>query len=335
VTPRGNSSVNSDGIATALELSFPGIVSRDVSLAKSSRWRVGGQADVIVRPQSLKQLCELRAYLLKHNLKSTVIGATSNLLFADEGLRCVAIDMASGFDLLRFDNRRITVGAGVWVPQLARVAMKAGLSGIEHICGIPGTLGGLICMNGGSQRRGIGEVVETITSVDKAGVVRIRDSGDCGFAYRTSLFQSIDDIVVEASIALTPTKNIKSDRGDIRRTMLAIMANRREKFPKQLPNCGSVFVSNPAMYAAYGPPGAVIERLGFKGMRVGGAEVSLQHANFIVNAGAATAADILSLITIIRASVREATGYEMAVEARFVRPDGKMVPAYGAPTEDF
>ena len=109
--------------------------------------------------------------------------------------------------------------------------------------------------------------------------------------------------------------------------MKEILASRRRKFPQKLPNCGSVFVSNPAMYADYGPPGAMIEKLGFKGRRVGDALVSPHHANFIVNAGRATARDTLALIAEIRETVRRETGYAMDVEARYVTEAGAVVPA--------
>lgn len=325
---------SADKTAAILEQAFPGAVLRDVSLAAVSRWRVGGTADIVVQPESVDQLCQLRALLTTQGIASTTIGATTNLLFADEGLRAVAIHIGEAFDTLSIDGPEISVGAGVWVPALARAAMQAGLSGIEHICGIPGTLGGLVCMNGGSQRRGIGEAIVEVTSVDAHGNVRTRNREECGFAYRRSVFQDADEIITGARLALDPPDDRLAKRSGIRRAMIKIMSDRRQKFPHHTPNCGSVFVSNPAMYADHGPPGAVIERLGFKGTRRGGAEVSPLHANFIVNKDGARAADILSLITTIRTAVQEATGYEMAVEARYVRPDGVMVPAFGMPTSD-
>ncbi|MER8880680.1 UDP-N-acetylmuramate dehydrogenase [Mesorhizobium sp. M0684] len=312
-----------ESAADVLENAFPGAVLRDVSLATISRWRIGGRADVIARPRNIEELCHLRAFLAAADIRHVVIGATSNLLFADEGLRAVAVQIGHHFSSVVVSGKEITAGAGAWVPGLARRAMQAGLAGIEHTCGIPGTLGGLVCMNGGSQRRGIGEAITEVTSVDSGGRLLRRDAAGCGFAYRRSAFQGNDEVVVSARLELTPALV----RGDIRRRMLAIMGDRRRKFPHHTPNCGSVFVSNPAMYAQYGPPGAVIERLGFKGRRIGGAEVSPQHANFIINSGGARAQDVLGLITGIKTAVHRETGYDMEVEARYVRPDGAMVPA--------
>ena len=201
--------------------------------------------------------------------------------------------------------------------------MQAGLTGIERTCGIPGTLGGLICMNGGSQRHGIGEVIVSVTSVDAEGAIRHRSREDCAFAYRHSVFQSNNEVIAGAMLRLEPA----ADRGAVRREMLEILGSRRRKFPQKEPNCGSVFVSNPAMYAEYGPPGAMIERLGFKECRVGGAMVSPHHANFIVNVGNATAIDVLSLIAKIKVAVLADTGYAMEVEARFVTVEGEILPA--------
>lgn len=301
-----------------LERICPGAVALNVPLARISRWRIGGIADVIVRPRSINELARLRAWLHEQKLAHVVFGATSNLLFADEGLRAIGVQIGEAFAPLCIVGSEITAGPGVWVPKLARRAMQAGLTGIEHICGIPGTLGGLICMNGGSQRKGIGEVIVSITSVDARGTIRHRSREECAFAYRRSIFQSNDEVIAGAVLRLEPA----ADRGAVRREMLEILGSRRCKFPQKEPNCGSVFVSNPTMYAEYGPPGAIIERLGFKGHRVGEAMVSPQHANFIVNEGGASAADVLALIDIIKATVLADTGFTMEVEARFVTEDG-------------
>lgn len=304
-----------------LEGICPGSVVRDVSLASISRWRIGGIADVIVRPRNIEELARLRAWLHAQGLAHVVIGATTNLLFADEGLRAVCVQIGGAFAPLSIAGCEITAGPGVWVPGLARRAMQAGLTGIEHTCGIPGTLGGLICMNGGSQRKGIGDVVVSVTSVDLEGNIHQRSCLDCGFAYRCSVFQDNNEIIAGAVMRL----DYASDHWQIRREMLEILRSRRHKFPQRQPNCGSVFVSNPKMYINYGPPGAVIERLGFKGTQAGRAMVSPIHANFIVNLGGATAADVLSLVSIIKARVLASTGYEMRAEACFVTSSGKIM----------
>lgn len=297
---------------------FRGAVRTNVLLREVTRWRVGGPADAIVSPRSVEELAQLRAWIYERQVPSIVIGATSNLLFSDEGLRAIAIHIGPKLAALTISDGLISAGPGVWVPGLARSAMLAGLTGIEHTCGIPGTLGGLVYMNGGSQRRGIGEHVLAVRTVCPSGKIRTRDQKACGFAYRSSAFQGVDEVISGVDLLLPPV----ADRKAQRKEMLGILRDRRMKFPKKLPNCGSVFVSNPAMYASYGPPGKVIEQAGFKGRRVGGMQVSDMHANFIVNLGEGRATEALELINQIRSKVKQNTGYEMAVEVRYVTPSG-------------
>lgn len=309
------------GLSTAaIELSrmFPGAVQCNVPLRSISRWRIGGHADLMVSPRSVNELARLRSWLHANGIPSVVIGATSNLLFADEGLRAVVIRIGEGLSSVSIQGTRISAEAGTWVPGLARRAMMAGLEGIEHTCGIPGTIGGLVCMNGGSQRKGIGTHVRSVISVDAEGGLTERNQAECGFAYRTSIYQSGSEVIASVELELAAG----GERTSQRREMLEILRSRRSKFPQKLPNCGSVFVSNPAMYAQYGPPGQVIEDQGLKGHSIGGAYVAPEHANFIINDGSATAKDVLSLIALVKDTVASATGYHMAVEARYVSTSG-------------
>lgn len=308
------------GTAEALEAAFPGTLARGVDLSRMSHWRIGGTADLVVHPRSAADLARLIRWLNARAVPHVVIGATTNLLFADEGLRAVCIRIGPDLAGMRVDGARLICEPGAWAPRVARAAMQAGLTGIEHVCGIPGTIGGLVYMNGGSQRRGIGEAVTAVQAIDRHGRLHRRTAADCGFRYRHSAFQETGEIVAGVELCLTPGGKPAA----IRREMLAIMASRRQKFPRKEPNCGSVFVSNPAFYAEYGPPGAVIERMGFKGLAEGGAQVSPRHANFIVNRGGARARDVLVLIRRIRDRVAEGTGYRMEVEARYVFPDGRI-----------
>jgi UDP-N-acetylmuramate dehydrogenase len=235
----------------------------------------------------------------------------------------VCIQIGENFADMTISGTDVLAGPGVWIPGLARKALNAGLTGAEHICGVPSTLGGLVCMNGGTQRKGIGDAVVTVESVDREGHLTTRTADQCGFAYRTSAFQSNDEVIGQVRLRFRPALDVRA----VRQEMLSILRSRKARFPKRLPNCGSVFVSNPAMYEAFGPPGALIEALGFKGIVEGGAQVSNQHANFINNLGGATAKDVLTLIHRIKQAVLDHTGYEMRAEARFVAPDGRMMPA--------
>lgn len=298
----------------------PGGVHQKVSLAQMSQWGIGGIADLIIRPSSTCQLSDLRRWFYRNDVHHLTIGSTSNLLFADDGLRAPCIQLGNHLSRITIDNDMVYAQAGVWVPILARQLMMADLTGGEHICGIPGTLGGLVCMNGGSQRKGIGSNVISVESVGPTGDITLRMAVECRFAYRHSVYQSNDETITSVTLMFD-----KGRGADIRHNMLGILASRRQKFPRKLPNCGSVFKSNPAMYSEIGPPGMAIEKLGFKGIRKGGAQVSPQHANFIVNTGGATASDVLKLIAEISKKVKLSTGYYMEPEALYVTPDGKVV----------
>lgn len=300
---------------------FPEIVEFNVPLSKLSQWKVGGRADVIIRPRNKEELIKVRQWLYSHDLKSVIIGNTTNLLFSDEGLRAIVVQIGASFSKVKIEGLEVIAEPGIWVPNLARLAMKAGLSGIEHTCGIPGTLGGLIVMNGGSQRQGIGSVVTYVETIDNQGKIKRYTNQQCKFSYRQSIFQNKDEVVVEVGLRL----NSNRDKCDIRQDMLDILRSRRKKFPRKQPNCGSVFVSNPSMYEDYGPPGKIIETFGFKGLSQGDAEISQIHANFIVNKGSAQSKDILYLINTVKETVYEKTGHRMMVEAKFVNSTGEIM----------
>lgn len=321
--------INPPGLLSDLRELVPGGVRTDVPLDRVSRWRVGGPASLLVRPDSADQVQRLMAYVSHHQLPYVVLGSTSNLLFADEGLHVLVIQIGNALSGFRVEGNRVWCQAGAWVPGFARRVAMAGLRGAEHTCGIPGTLGGLICMNGGSQRKGIGDHVIDVLSVTEAGEWRVRSRQECAFSYRDSVFRSLREIIVSARFRFRGARPGQSSR----REMLDILGQRRRKFPRRLPNCGSVFVSDPSMYEDYGPPGAVIEKCGLKGAKIGDAMVSPAHANFIVNLGHARAEDILALIGQVRTTVRHCIGYDMAAEVCYVRPDGRIVPAHLAADE--
>lgn len=314
-----------NSIVNDLHQKFPGAVFSNIPLNHFSRWKVGGLADVIIYPRNIKELSSIRAWIHHRDLPSLIIGATSNLLFSDKGLHAIAICIDSRFSSFLIQNETITADPGIWVPFLARKAMQSSLSGIEHTCGIPGTLGGLVCMNGGSQRKGIGKNITKIQSVNARGDIIERNNAECKFAYRTSIFQSNNEVIAKIFLELEK----KSEKSSIRSNMLNILRDRRSKFPQKIPNCGSVFVSNPAMYADYGPPGKIIETLGLKGHRIGGAQISPMHANFIINdvssGNRASTSDIIELINLVRGTVEINTGYRMDVEVRNVLEDGSIV----------
>lgn len=300
-------------------------VRRGVALSELSRWRIGGPADLVIEPADEAGLASLLRAIAASGMPSVVIGDGSNLLFDDAGFRGVVVRIGRAMGRMKIDGTRVWAQAGIWVPYFARRVGCAGLTGIEHTIGIPGTLGGLIAMNGGSQRKGIGDQLVSATCLDRNGGRHVFSREECGFAYRRSLFQTRDLVVTEAEFELA-----QGDARQIRRRMIEIMADRRRKFPLKLPNCGSVFLSDPAMYDTLGPPGKAIEEAGLRGRRIGGAQIAENHGNFIVNLGTATSRDVLALIALIRRTVQERTGFLMNCEVRHIAPDGQIRPAHAA-----
>ena len=291
-------------------------------LANHCSWRIGGPADVLLVPQRPEQVVTTVRFARQQGVPLLIIGQGTNLLFADAGLRGIVLKLGSAMGRWTIEERRIVAEAGLWVPRLARLAARAGLAGLEHIIGIPGTLGGLVLMNGGSHRQGIGDRVLRVWTVDRQGREQVLSREDCRFGYRRSALQETGAVVLKAELECP-----LGDPRHIRQMMLADLRERRRKFPRKEPNCGSVFLSTPQMHATVGPPGKVIEEAGLKGVRIGGAEVSPLHANFIVNRGNATARDVLALIARIRRTVRERIGFDLRCEVRYVTARAEILPA--------
>lgn len=292
-------------------------------LARHNSWQVGGPADLLVEPDSPQQVAAVVRFARCQQIPLVVIGQGTNLLFDDAGVRGIVLKIGGQMSDIRIEGQRILADGGVWVPQLARLSMGAGLTGLEHCIGIPGTLGGLVAMNGGSQRKGIGDNIKQVWVVTAQGEQKILSRDECEFSYRHSALQGSGAVVVKAELECQT-----GDIAEIRREMVCDLRNRRHKFPRKQPNCGSVFLSTAEMHASVGPPGKIIEEAGLKGFRVGQAEVSRQHANFIVNLGGATSADILTLIAQIRQRIHQKIGFELDCEVRYVSPEGRVFPAH-------
>jgi UDP-N-acetylmuramate dehydrogenase len=302
-----------------------GHCSFDALLAEHNSWQIGGPADLLVEPTSAGQVAAVVRFANQNKIPLVVIGQGTNLLFDDAGLRGILLKLGDKFSRITIDGNRILADAGAWVPGLARKAMAAGLAGLEHTIGIPGTIGGLVLMNGGSQRRGIGENVRRVWVVSHTGEMNELSREECAFSYRKSALQGTGAVVVRAELECE-----HAERATIRTRMLEDLRERRRKFPRKEPNCGSVFLSTTTMHESVGPPGKIIEEAGLKGTCIGDAEVSHRHANFIVNRGRASSKDVLALIDHIRNVVNSRIGFDLCCEVRYVSPEGAITPAHKA-----
>ena len=284
-----------------------------VSLADYTTWRVGGPAEWLAEPSQTDQLSELISWAQQRKIPWRVIGAGSNLLISDEGLQGLTICLRKlqGMEV-ETQTGLVTAFAGEPIPTLARRAARGGLHGLEWAVGIPGTVGGAAVMNAGAQGGCTAERLISVDVIDPreaggAGVIRTLTNAELEFDYRHSLLQSSDLMVIAARFQLEPGHDPK----ELSRVTSGNLSHRTTTQPYQWPSCGSVF-RNPEPQKA----GQLIEAVGLKGRRIGGAEVSMVHANFIVNTGNATANDILQLIELVQHEVQRSHGIALHPEVK-------------------
>ncbi|MFC1764181.1 UDP-N-acetylmuramate dehydrogenase [Planctomycetota bacterium] len=292
-------------------------------LGRHCTWRIGGPTDLLAEPQSVAQVALLIRRARDLKMPFVVIGKGSNLLFNDSGLRGLVIKIDRGLSRISINGRTVTAQAGIAMPRLAHRLGRAGLGGLEHTVGIPGNLGGLVVMNGGSLRQNIGDVITSVTYVDEDGNLQTRGQVDCDFSYRNSWFLHHAGWIVEVSLELLP-----KPAAELMPVMLDILRTRRKHFPLQYPNCGSVFKNSDRLFRAVGPPGRAIESLGLKGRRNGGLEISARHANFFINRDQGTCRDALGLIDQVSGLAARHLGCGLEAEVRYVDSQGRIQPAH-------
>ena len=283
---------------------------RSVGLADYTTWRVGGAAQWFAEPESALQLQALLAWAQAEGLPALVIGAGSNLLVSDAGLEGLTLcNRRLQGAVLDAGTGLIEAQAGEPIPSLARRAARAGLSGLEWSVGIPGTVGGAAVMNAGAQGGCTAEWLHSVQVLDPArpDAPFSLSAAELAFAYRHSRLQQEPLLVLSARFRLEPGH----DPSAVSARTSGNLHSRTSTQPYQQPRCGSVF-RNPEPQKA----GRLIEALGLKGLAIGGAEVSPIHANFIVNTGHASAADIDALIREVQRRVREDQGVDLHPEVK-------------------
>ncbi|HZG74470.1 MAG TPA: UDP-N-acetylmuramate dehydrogenase [Paenibacillus sp.] len=274
------------------------------ALAPHTTWKIGGPADVLVIPSGKAELAATVSTLRRYGVPWTPLGRGSNLLVSDRGIRGVVIKLGDAFDFVRFDGERVTAGGAYSFIKLSVMSGKEGLTGLEFAGGIPGTVGGAVYMNAGAMASDVSRILITAEVVLENGKLAVWNRDDFRFAYRHSALHGTRTIVTEATFQLA-----YGDRREIAAAMAAYKDRRKRTQPLHLPCAGSVFRNPEGTHAA-----RLIEEAGLKGLRVGGAEVSTLHANFIVNTGNATAEDVLTLIKRIQQTVEEKTGIRLVPE---------------------
>jgi len=297
---------------------FRGEVKLQEPMSGHTSFRIGGIADALVSPVDRQDLIALLQETGYQDLPYVILGGGTNLLVRDGGFRGVvinlnkmaAIEISREYRSLGGAFSVITVEAGAMLARLLSFAVERGLTGLEFATGIPGTVGGAVCMNAGTAQGEMGDIIDTVTLAAPSGELILRRSDEMGFGYRTANVPA-GHVVLDATIILR-----YGDAGKIKARVKQIMAQRKERQPWGLPNAGSVF-KNPLDESA----GKLIESAGLKGLTVGGAQVSEKHANFIVNLGNAKAADVLQLMERIRERVLDRHRVRLEPEIKIIGED--------------
>lgn len=286
-----------------LEPLVKGVLQRSVPLAAYTTWQIGGPAEILFLPRSIQE-CSLALELsARHGVAVTFLGSGSNVLIADEGLKGIVI-ITRDMNNITWNADEVHAEAGVFLPALCKEAAERGLSGLEFATGVPGTLGGAILMNAGTKYGYMEKAVKEVTALDSKGCLITYPKEEIEFLYRNSSFRGKNELIAAATLKLK-----MGTRQEIKAAMADILEQRRVKQPLEYPNAGSVF-KNPPGHSA----GRLIEAVGAKGWRRGDAQVSEKHANFIVNLGQATAADVIGLIKEVQREVYQKFAVHLETE---------------------
>ncbi len=283
---------------------LPGVAKVDELLSKHTTFRIGGPAAIHFSPANDDAVVGALAWARKLGIPWLVLGLGSNVLIRDKGFNGLVVQLGKGLDAVANKGNIWKVGAGLPTPLLSRRTAEAGMAGVQRLIGVPGTVGGGVFMNAGAHGQEFASVVQSATLLLPSGEVEERPRKGIPFSYRRS---GLEDAVV-----LGCTLKLEEDRADkLKADMGMLLKKRRAGTPFDQPCCGSVF-KNPDIMTA----GRLIERCGLKGRRVGGAEFSTMHANYIVNKGNAVADDVLKLIDIARTAVFKEFGVELELEVK-------------------
>jgi UDP-N-acetylmuramate dehydrogenase len=297
---------------------FKGEIRTNEPLSRHTSYAIGGPADILAYPADQKDLMVLLQEIKTLNLHYFVLGGGTNLLVRDGGFRGVMVSLQR-MHTIKIEREYRSIGgsfvvicadAGASLAKLLSFSVEHGLTGLEFAAGIPGTVGGAVCMNAGTSLGEIGDIVESVTLISPDGVLGTRSVGEMEFGYRTASIPE-GHLVLEVRVVLR-----HDDKEKIKARIKELQNTRKQRQPWGLPNAGSVF-KNPQEESA----GRLIEDAGLKGRLVGGAQVSEKHANVIVNTGKAKASDVLELMEIVKEKVLEVSGVRLEPEIKIIGED--------------
>ncbi|MCC2502964.1 UDP-N-acetylmuramate dehydrogenase [Bacillus thuringiensis] len=278
-------------------------------LARYTTMKIGGPADILIVPKHVAGIEKTLQLVKQYKTKWTVIGRGSNLLVSDQGIEGVVIRLGEGLDHLEVEKHKVRVGSGYPLIKLSTLLSRQGLAGLEFASGIPGSVGGAVYMNAGAHKSDISSVLSKALILFEDGTIDWLTNKELEFSYRASVLQTKrPGIVLEAVFQLQAGK-----REEIVRSMQNNKDYRRETQPWNHPCAGSVF-RNPIPHFA----GDLVEKAGLRGYRIGGAQISEMHGNFIVNTGGASAQDVLFLIELIKHTIKDKFDVDMHTEVEII-----------------
>jgi UDP-N-acetylmuramate dehydrogenase len=303
----------------ALRSRIRGTVREAEPVARYSTYRIGGLATILL-PASGEDVGLALTLAHEAGVPWFVVGLGSNILLPDEGLEALVVRLGKGLDALRRDGDSWTIGAGLPAPLAARRTAEAGFAGLHIFVGVPGTVGGGVYMNAGCHGGDWSEVVQRITVVDPTGRDAVLSRAEIPFTYRRSGLEG--RVVLETTVRLRAEEQARLEE-----SVTEMFEWRQRGTPFNQPCCGSVFKnpSGPSWKRTDGPrtAGQLIEAAGLKGFTMGGAQVSPMHANYFVNTGAATAADVRCLIEHVQKVVQERFGVRLEPEVKLIGTRGE------------
>ncbi|HGE5778742.1 MULTISPECIES: UDP-N-acetylmuramate dehydrogenase [Bacillus] len=286
-----------------------GKVLENEALARYTTMKIGGPADILIVPSSVAGVEKTLDLVKKYNTKWTAIGRGSNLLVSDKGIEGVVIRLGEGLDHLEVEGTTVRVGGGYPLIKLSTLLSRQGLAGLEFASGIPGSVGGAVYMNAGAHKSDMSEILMRARIMFEDGTMKWLTKEEMEFSYRTSVLQTKrPGIVVEAELQLK-----EGNREEIVGVMQKNKDYRRETQPWNHPCAGSIF-RNPLPNSA----GDLVEKAGLRGHQIGGAKISEMHGNFIINAGSASAQDVLDLIAFVKKTIKEKFGVDMHTEVETI-----------------
>ena len=283
----------------------------DEPMKKHISFKVGGPADVLVKPKTEEQLKEIIKFVKNENIPFLIIGNGSNLLVKDGGLRGLVIELSNNFNHFEIDGNIVKVQAGALLSIVGKAVLKESLKGFEFAAGIPGTLGGALAMNAGAYGGEMKHIVKSVRLMDMDGNIVNFTNEQMEFDYRKSILSREEYVVLSAEIELE-----KGDYEEIKATMMHFTQQRVTKQPLSLPSAGSTFKRPPGHFA-----GKLIEDCGLRGLTLRGAQVSEKHCGFVVNLGDATAKDLLDLMYVVKSTVKSKFGVMLEEEVKILGED--------------